>query len=105
MLDLLDAAESRVGFLLAAAEVHPAGVDLFASPGPLGGWPGASHLPGENPGPSVQSGHQGGDGDQEEEEEGQQLEIKYQSAQVRQFQEVPGGKTQYLHDLIQLKTK
>ena len=88
MLDLLDAAEPRVRVLLAAGEVHPAGVDLFASPGSLGGWAATSDLPGENPGPGVQSRHQGGgDGDQEE-EEGQPLEIKYQSGEVRQFREV-----------------
>ena len=89
MLDLLDAAEPRVRVLLAAGEVHPAGVDLFASPGSLGGWAATSDLPGENPGPGVQSGHHGaGAGDTEEEDRaGQQLEIK-RSDQLTQFQEV-----------------
>ena len=77
MLDLLHAAEPRVGVLLAAGEVHPAGVDLFASAGPLGGRAASSHLPGEDPGPGVQAGSQtGGAGQTQQEEDGQQLEIQ-----------------------------
>ena len=75
MLDLLHAAQSRVGVLLAAGEVHPAGVDLLASPGPLGGGQTAPHLPGENPGPGVQAGGQGAEASQTEQEERQELEI------------------------------
>ena len=54
LLHLLHAAQPRVGVRLAPAEVHPARVDLFASPGSLGGRAATSDLPGENPGPSVQ---------------------------------------------------